>query len=297
MAGSQSERAEALEPTPEGGTDAADDRSYVQPELTDVQRRVLAELRERGIALVSFDELVGDVTLWQQLRSEMDEFVEHAKAQLREGGALGKKNYLIRRFPQGGGDQSSELPLLPTDSPWTRLATGDALLDVVNSYRGLKTKLVDFDHWYTIPVGDEPERVASQQWHRDPWDRHIVKAFVYFSDVGEEAGPFEYIPESTDGAKYGHLWPWGKAESYPPTDELERAVPESERMQATAPAGTIVLCDTGGFHRGGYARTKPRVLSVHTYVNRRITAGKKKRKFEVDWRDNPLSDQAQFALS
>ena len=28
----------------------------------------------------------------------------------------------------------------------------------------------------------------------------------------------------------------------------------------TGPAGTVIFCDTAGFHRGGFARTKPRIL-------------------------------------
>ena len=109
-----------------------------------------------------------------------------------------------------------EPAVLPSDGAWLRFAAGDALLDVVNSYRNVKTKLIDVDQWYTIPVADESERHASQQWHRDPEDQHVVKAFLYFSDVDEDAGPFEYIRRSAEGSTYGHLWPWGAAETrYP----------------------------------------------------------------------------------
>ncbi len=169
---------------------------------------------------------------------------------------------------------------------------------MVNAYRGARTKLVDFDQWYTLPVGDGSDRHASQQWHRDPEDQHVVKVFLYFSDVDEEAGPFEYVRQSAEGGKYGELWPWGESDTrYPPTEELEHAVSSSDRLLATGPAGTLVICDTSGFHRGGYARSKPRVLATQTYVDRKVTAENKRRKFEVDWRGDGLSDQARFALS
>ena len=69
-------------------------------------------------------------------------------------------------------------------------------------------------------------------------------------------------------------------------------------MLATGPTGTVVICDTSGFNRGGFCKTTPRVLSTHTYVNRKITANRPdRRKFTVDWRDNELSEQTRFALS
>ncbi len=137
--------------------------------------------------------------------------------------------------------------------------------------------------------------MRSQQWHRDPEDLHVVKVFLYFSDVDEEAGPFEYVPGSTEGGRYGDVFPWGKSESwYPSVEEFDREVPESDRLLVTAPAGTIVVCDTSGFHRGGYARSKPRILSTHTYVSPGSTWG---RRFEVEWANGDLSEAARFALS
>jgi hypothetical protein len=274
-----------------------DPKAYTRPQLTGTQQQVLDALRNDGIAVVAFDGLFGDARLWHELKAEMDEFAAAAAAEAAQGLSGGKKDFLIRRFPRGKAKLPLEPAVLPSDGPWLRYAAGDPLLDVVNSYRGVKTKLVDFDQWYTIPVGAERERHASQQWHRDPEDQHVVKVFLYFSDVDEDTGPFEYVRQSAEGSKYGHLWAWGETERYPPTEELERVIPESDRMLATGPAGTLVICDTSGFHRGGYARSKPRVLATHTYVDRKVTPENRRRKFEVDWRADSLSEQARFALS
>ena len=268
-------------------------------DLTDVQQRVLGELRESGIAIVPFADLVGDDDLWQALKADMDAFTASAEHELEHGGGgKRKKDFLIRRYPRGKKKLPKEPAILPSDGPWLRYAAGDPLLGIVNAYRGAQTKLVDFDLWYTIPVGDEAERVASQEWHRDPEDQHVIKVFLYFSDVDEDAGPFEYVRHSAEGFEYGHLWPWGESERYPPAEELDAAIPAAERIRATGPAGTLVICDTSGFHRGGYARTKPRILSTHTYINKKITAERpERRKFTVDWRDGELSDASRFALS
>jgi hypothetical protein len=268
-------------------------------DLTPAQQRALDALTTTGIAIVPFGELIADDTLWQELRADMDAFVDSAEATFARRGKGGKKKFLIRRYERGKTKLPIEPAVLPSDGPWLRYAAGDTLLDIVNAYRGVMTKLVDFDQWYTLPVGEDEDRVSSQQWHRDPEDQHVVKVFLYFSDVDDQAGPFEYIPESAEGSRYGHLWPWGKeSPRYPPAEELEQAIPASDRVAATGPVGTLVICDTSGFHRGGYARSKPRILSTHTYVNRKITPDRPdRRKFQVDWRDNELSEQARFALS
>ena len=268
-------------------------------EFTPVQQRVFGELRSTGISIVPFAELVDDDDLWSQLKVDMDEFIAGAEHELEHGGgAKRKKDFLIRKYPRGKKKLPIEPAILASDGAWLRYAAGDALLGIVNAYRGAQVKLVDFDQWYTVPVGDDAERVASQEWHRDPEDQHVVKVFLYFSEVDGDAGPFEYVQHSAEGFEYGGLWPWGESERYPPTEELEAAIPASERVRATGPVGTLVICDTSGFHRGGYARTKPRILSTHTYVNKKITAERpERRKFTVDWRDGELSEASRFALT
>jgi hypothetical protein len=271
----------------------------LESQLTPVQQRVLGELSSTGISIVPFAELVDDDDLWSQLKADVDEFVAGAEDELEHGGgAKRKKDFLIRKYPRGKKKLPIEPAILASDGAWLRYAAGDALLGIVNAYRGAQVKLVDFDQWYTVPVGDDAERVASQEWHRDPEDQHVVKVFLYFSEVDEDAGPFEYVQHSAEGFEYGSLWPWGESERYPPTEELEAAIPASEQVRATGPVGTLVICDTSGFHRGGYARTKPRILSTHTYVNKKITAERpERRKFTVDWRDGELSEASRFALT
>jgi hypothetical protein len=276
---------------------APDPRAYEAPALTSVQQRALDSLRTDGIALVSFAELFEDEQLWSEMSAEMAQFVAGAEAEVAAGGADKKKDFLIRRYPRKG-KLPIEPAILATGSPWLRFAAGDRLLDIVNSYRGVKTKLVDFDLWYTIPIASQSDRHSSQQWHRDPEDLHVVKVFVYFSDVGESAGPFEYVRHSAPGSTYGDLWPWGEEERYPPTDEFEAKIDAADRMLAMGRPGTIVVADTSGFHRGGYAETTPRVLATQTYIDKKITADRPdRRKFQVDWRGPEVSEQARFALS
>lgn len=267
-------------------------------QLSDVQRQAVESMRSEGIAVVPFGELFDDGERWQQLHADIHEFAaetERRLPQLRE--REDRKAYLVRRFyhPKTKGEKAPPWRF-PSGDRWLQLGLSSEILGVVNAYRGEPTCLIDLDNWYTIPDPNAIERVRSQQWHRDPWDNHIVKVFVYFSDVDEQAGPFEYVRGSAAGGRYGDLWPWVPKGIYPPQDEFEAAVPVDDRLTLTGPAGTIIFCDTSGFHCGGSAKTKPRILSYHTYVS---GASKKPARYRVDLAGDgeALTESARFALS
>jgi hypothetical protein len=263
--------------------------------LVEAQQRALGALREDGIAVLSFADLF-DAGLWSDLQADIEPFVREAEgAAAGKGPAPRKKNdVIIRRFH---GD--AEKHTFPLDDPTLRIGTSDAVLDIVSAYKEGWTRLYYADNWYTVPYPGAEERVASQQWHRDPEEEHVVKMFLYVSDVGEGAGPFEYVRSSAPGGRYGHLWPWRADQSIRLLDdELAAAVAPEDRVLCTGPAGTLILCDTSGFHRGGFARSAARISALWTFVSPSSDAGQNPR-FQVDIMGNEdeLSEQARFALA
>ncbi len=141
-------------------------------------------------------------------------------------------------------------------------------------------KLEYVDVWYTPPA-ESGERRSSQRWHRDFNDRHLLKAFLYLVDVDEEAGPFEYVPRSAPGNELDHLWPWRPlGVNYPPDDELAAKIAD-RAVRFTAPKGTLIFCNTSGFHRGGFARRKRRVLATVTYSSPASLASLTERNYSV----------------
>jgi hypothetical protein len=103
------------------------------------------------------------------------------------------------------------------------------------------------------------------------------------------------VKGSPSGGRWGHLWPWGDAKAKPTEEEMARAAPAEDRVTLTGPAGTLIFCDTGGFHRGGFAKTTPRVLTIWSYVS---PAAAKGHRFEVDLegREAELTPEARAAL-
>jgi hypothetical protein len=112
------------------------------------------------------------------------------------------------------------------------------------------------------------ERVASQNWHVDFDDKHLLKAFVYLSDVGAGHGPFEYVPGSQPGGPHHSVRPWVPMGYGRVLDEdLAKSVPAETIATFTGPKGTLILCNTSGLHRGGFATAGPRVLATATYCS------------------------------
>jgi hypothetical protein len=267
------------------------------PELDDVQREVLERLHEEGYATLPFAELVPDPGVWQELEADAMRFAAETEAGLareREGGdselrRRAGKEFLVRKY-----SWDAELGL---DDPWLRLGANPRLLDLANAYLGMWSKLEYVDVWYTSPAGDD-ERKSSQRWHRDFNDRHLLKAFLYLVDVDEDTGPFEYVPRSAPGGELERLWPWRPlGENYPPEDEFAKSV-NGRSVTFTAPKGTIIFCNTSGFHRGGFATLKPRLLATLTWDSPASLKALSERNYVFRGHDGvALTDQQRYALT
>jgi hypothetical protein len=251
-----------------------------QPSLDVTQREILDRLRLEGYAAVPFTELVTDPTTWDGLEADANRFIadtERDLARESEGGESGLrrrpgKEFVVRKYAY-----DVELGL---DDPWLRFGLNPRLLNIANAYLGMWAKLEYVDVWYTPPA-EEGERRSSQRWHRDFNDRHLLKAFLYLVDVDAEAGPFEYVPRSAPGNELDHLWPWRPlGENYPPDEELAAKIAD-RAVTFTAPKGTIILCNTAGFHRGGFATGKPRVLATVTYSSPASLASLTERNYSI----------------
>jgi ectoine hydroxylase-related dioxygenase (phytanoyl-CoA dioxygenase family) len=119
--------------------------------------------------------------------------------------------------------------------------------------------MTDMDYWCNIPT-DGPG-IYSQTWHRDSEDKRLVKLFLWMRDVTPETGPFYYIRGSHHYGPYGNFYPQTRLESqYPPKGAVDEKFPESERKMYTGEAGTLLLCDTSGLHKGGAPVSGKRLL-------------------------------------
>ena len=264
------------------------------PELDDVQRRIVSELSTDGYCVVPFSQLIPDPESWSGIDEQASAFVAETEAGLagdREALRVRAGKEFVVRLHSYGAE-------LTHDDPWLATCTSHRMLDIANSYLGLWSKLEYVDLWYSVPQPADASRISSQRWHRDFNDKHLLKAFLYLVDVDEGTGPFEYVPGSAPGGRYADAWPWRPlGENYPPDGELEKRIPEDRIRTFTAPKATIVFCNTCGFHRGGFATERPRVLATVTYSSPASLASLTERSYRYTGSLDDLDPVTRFAVS
>jgi hypothetical protein len=135
---------------------------------------------------------------------------------------------------------------------------------------GVVSSRHEFDYRYGLSdIGFR----QSDLFHFDNW-RPICKAFLYLTDVSEANAPFVYMLGTHRPAKWRlrHEIDW---ETYGPTGPHGYLFPrEVEALQAryaweqricTGAAGTLILADFRGLHRGTPMRAGQRVLLNNTF--------------------------------
>ena len=271
----------------------------LEPILDELQQRIVDDVRAEGYAVLRFSDLFPDPARWAELEASAARFISEVEEGLeREAGGgdapvlrrrVGKE-FVIRRNSYG--------VTLGFDDPWLRLAADRRMLDIANVYHGLLSKLEYVDLWYTPPVAEGTPRQASQNWHRDFNDRHLLKAFIYLVDVDENAGPFEHVPGTEPGGVHGDKWPWRPlGDNYPPVEEFDPWLAEHPAKTFTGPKGTMLFCNTAGIHRGGLSTGSPRVLATFTYDSAAALKALSQRNFTLTGGNGYLRDDVvRYAL-
>jgi hypothetical protein len=275
-------------------------RFGAQPSQLDMTaRKVVDALRRDGIAFVPVTDLFEDTGVWETLAKEASDFVRNPlvrekfdcrQREMREADVHKEVEYFVRYFP------SNEKPRVSIANPWLAFGLRREILDTVNAYFGMWTKLLYFDLWQSVPA-DPEAHAALPRWHRDPEDRRKVRVFLYFSDV--DSGAMEYVPGTAMLGPLGNLWGWrGPVERppHPDEEELARRVPPPTWIRCASPRGTLIFCDTSGIHRGTLCFSGGRVLAVWAFVT---PASLHRRRFDVEWGLGApeLSDAARFAVT
>jgi hypothetical protein len=241
-----------------------------QPSLDDVQQGIVESLNSDGFIVLPLSDLLEEElagAVLDQGASFVAETEDALAAEASGGSAAGLrrragKEFVVRAYSY------EAVTLDVAQNAWLRACLSHRLLDVANAYLRMWAKLSYVDLWYTAPQPAGSERSASQLWHRDFDDKHLLKAFVYLVDVDDTAGPFEYVSGSQPGGRYASTWPWAPMTTGRISeDEVSSTVTADAVKTFTAPRGTLILCNTSGLHRGGFATEKPRALATATYCS------------------------------
>lgn len=154
------------------------------------------------------------------------------------------------------------------------------VLGCVAGHLGAPPLLLGIEAWVSFAKPDEDISARDAQlFHFDLDDYRFVKQFVYLTDVDEGTGPHVYAPtthrpkeiremRSRHAALNGGAperfdeWYFGALRK---TDDEVREICGVEPVSITAPAGTRILANTEGLHKGAIPRTGDRWMVQFLY--------------------------------
>ena len=122
-------------------------------------------------------------------------------------------------------------------------------------------------------------------WHRDTANERQFKSILYVCDVEETTGPFQYVPTShhvssivgtilNSGVRFGQY--------QFKEEEIERILKDCnlKSRRFTAKAGTVVMADTSGLHRGSPISAGARYAITNYFFSRdKIAEHRANKKF------------------
>ncbi len=228
------------------------------PALTETQRQLVETMTRDGVVSFACHQIAGLADLVDQQRRETDELLADWATRPEQSGHAEEKSYLDELY--------GYRPRLDPSCSLARLAA--ALAPLAMAYMRMDVQVRYYNVWWNHPSDGAAKN--SQLWHRDREDFHVVKAFVYLSDVGALNGPFRYVlgsqPEgrpTTEPAGTYESGIWRGRD-----EEVERAVGAHRMVDMLGAAGTVVLADTRGLHAGGKVVERDRLLATIMFTSK-----------------------------
>ncbi|MEM8943665.1 MAG: phytanoyl-CoA dioxygenase family protein [Planctomycetota bacterium] len=134
----------------------------------------------------------------------------------------------------------------------TKIANDPKLLSVVQDYLGAAPLLSNILMWWSYPAGSA---IGPQHFHRDVDDFRFLKLFVYLTDVDENRGPHVCVKTSHTDSDAGMR----ELRRYQ-DDEIFGRYGNDAVTTIVGTAGTALLSDSFGFHKGTPPSTGTRLL-------------------------------------
>jgi len=259
-------------------------------ELDTFQQVTLKKLNKDGVVVLHLDDLSLDRNLLARLNASA-RCPAVQQAEKLSGQTL--YNHKIRGI--GRNIKDKHIP-----NTYLNFFLNDKLLNIVNSYFGLCTRLNYIDAWYNLPVDPNDLIATTELWHRDHEDKRIIKVFVYLSDVAEDMGPFSYMSGTHSKGQGKFTWlppPSPPKGVYLSGSDLERVQKSDEHSIKAYPGkpGTVIIADTSGFHKGGRAIDDPRHILVAFFTSD-AAVDRHRYRLPLDIDPGLLSPQACYAL-
>lgn len=132
------------------------------------------------------------------------------------------------------------------------------ILNIAQEYLGAQP-IFDFIAMWWHVKSENPDKEAAQYFHFDMDRLRWVKFFFYITDVNEESGPHVFIPKShSDFGLPFKLRSKGYARLE--DEDVAKHFPKFEWKVFTGNAGTLIIEDTRGLHKGKHVLSGDRLV-------------------------------------
>jgi hypothetical protein len=143
-----------------------------------------------------------------------------------------------------------------------KLVVDQSLLAVAQEYLNCSPVLDLITMWWSVPFKGKGLSEAAQEYHYDMDRIKFLKIFIYLTDVDTDTGPHCYVKNSHIRKPKPLLFDGRKTDS-----EIYLHYLPSDCKELCGKAGTIILADTRGFHKGKPLLTKHRLIFQMEFAN------------------------------
>jgi hypothetical protein len=222
------------------------------------EQKALAELKEDGLSVLPV-RLPAD--LCERLRSFARTMPSNPWN--ADGRIFEKRPYdpSITEFAKFQFDQSD----LAQQPDIQELMADTRLLEMMRQHLQCLPVVDDVNMWWSLPTTVSASEIA-QQFHFDYDRTKWIKMFVYLTDVTEDTGPHVFVrhshkrePRRAALLKRGYV--------RISDEDIIKVYGREEIMEVCGPAGTVLLVDTSGFHKGKPPFTSDRLIFEVQFSN------------------------------
>jgi hypothetical protein len=195
------------------------------------------------------------------------DFALKTPCKVRSGEGPAESRAMLYRRASPEGVRYDFSPADVVNHPVVQTLMADAsLLAVAQAYLKAEPLADVTSMWWHTAYSDQPDEGAAQMYHFDMDRIRWLKIFIYLTDVTSAQGPHCFvagshraggIPASMLSKGYARLSEVEVADFYPP----------ESRVEFIAPAGTIIIEDTRGLHKGKVVESGDRLMLQLQFSN------------------------------
>jgi hypothetical protein len=170
----------------------------------------------------------------------------------------------------GGNPKGVRYDYIPQDllenSEVQKILADKSLLRIAEAYLESLPIADVLTMWWHTNFNSEPDSEAAQMYHFDMDRIKWLKIFIYLTDVNIDNGPHFFIRSShrSNGIPKAFL---KKGYSRLTDREVVEFYGAGSEVIFSAPAGTIIIEDTRGLHKGGVVEGNPRLILQVQFSN------------------------------